>query len=474
VSEADEGTHVFDVKIEPPVDPDLVIVNAQAGATVCVTKEQELRVLYMQGALTWDYKFIGKALRKDPTVHVTGLSRTSEHSVFRQNVESPGELVDGFPSDVKELAPFRVVVLANLNPKLLTPKQQDAVARFCGDYGGGVLMIGGRGTFDASLRGSRLEELLPVRFEDDRGVRGLDQPFQIKLTEEALSDPTFEISTPGRTREAWQKLPAFDDYGRVAGKKPGATVWAVHATDVGPDGQPRILMASQHYGSGMAAVVAVQNFWKWRLARDCDQAAFDRFWRQFIRRLAESGRQPVRIEVLDQELAPGREIAVTLEKMADAAEPADAKRTTCEFEVKTSSGESVAKHAVELRAGEAQRVAFVPPRADHYTLEVRDAAGVSLASRVLEIRGGNLELQHPARDLETLRQWASLSGGTAWEVERAREAPAEFARALRTQIEAARVSRERREPVGVNPGTFLVVLGCLCAGWMLRKKWMLN
>lgn len=474
ISESEQGTYNYQVQLKPAESSGLIVVNDQASATVRVTQEQELRVLYMQGSLAWDYKFIGRALRNDPSIHITGLSRTSERSVFRQNVETPGELINGFPSDLKELACFRVVVLANLKPELLTPQQQEIIARYCSELGGGVLMIGGRGTFDASWRGSKLEQLLPVKFDDDRGVQGLDSPFQLKLTSDALADPVFEIDDPTKTRDAWQKLPPFDDYGRVSSAKPGATIWAVHSADTGPDGKPRILIASQSYGSGMTAVLTVQNFWKWRLAKECDQSQFDRFWQQFIRRLAESGRGPVRIEVLDQELSPGRNIVLSIEKMPDAKKN-DAVTDRIQFRVRDGSGAQILEQALRLQSGQSQKVNFVPEHPGIYTLEAADAvANTQLATRSLEIRAPNLEMQRTSRDMETLKQWAMFSSGSAWSVESARADPENFANTLLTQIESSRISREQRTPIGINPVTFTLVLIPLCVGWVLRKRWMLT
>lgn len=473
VTEEEEGMRTYHVEIAPPSVPGLVVINKDAKATVHVTQERSLRVLYMQGALTWDYKFIGKALREDPTVHVTGLSRTSERSVFRQNVEAPGELVEGFPDDVKELAPFRAVVLANLKPSQLSPAQQEAIAAFCGNFGGGVLMIGGRGTFDSSWRGSRLEQLLPVRFDEDRGVHGLDPAFQLRLTPEALADPVFEIDDPGKNQEAWSRLPPFDDYGRVAEAKPGATVWAVHSKDTGPDGKPRILMAGQPYGSGFAAVITVQNFWRWRLAREAAQEQFDRFWQQFIRRLGQSGRQEMRIEVLDQELRPDREIAVTVERLANASEPDSKEPRKIHFSVSSSDGEKIAGQQLELQTGRPERVTFVPKKGDLYTLAVTDEANVELSSRILEIRAPNVEFQTTGRDMPALQQWAMLSGGSAWTAEAIRQDPAAFTWAIKSQLEAARASRMQRRPAGINWWVFGLVALPLCAGWILRKRWML-
>ncbi|HSN89173.1 MAG TPA: vWA domain-containing protein, partial [Thermoanaerobaculia bacterium] len=148
VIEDEPGVHDYTVEVQPPSSGGLVLVSARSNVPVVISEEREFRVLFVQGALTWNFKFIGRALRGDPSVKLTGLSRTSEHSVFRQNVESAGELVDGFPDEMAEIAPYRVVVLSEMKPSGLTPAQQEVIARFCSELGGGVLLLGGESTFD--------------------------------------------------------------------------------------------------------------------------------------------------------------------------------------------------------------------------------------------------------------------------------------------------------------------------------------
>jgi hypothetical protein len=168
VNEAVEGGREYSVVLRPP-GRGVVPVSTRGSARVRVGKEKDFRVLFVQGALAWDFKFIGRALRGDPTVRVTGLSRTSKQSVFRQNVESAGELLGGFPEDLAQLAPYRVLVLSDMRPAELNAAQQELVARFCGELGGGVLLIGGPATFDTSWQGTRLEQLLPVTFDPSPG-----------------------------------------------------------------------------------------------------------------------------------------------------------------------------------------------------------------------------------------------------------------------------------------------------------------
>jgi len=120
LSEEAQGLHNYSVQLLPPDLANLKCVNLVANTSVRISDEKELRVLYIQGALTWDYKFVNLAMRDDPMMKLTGLTRTSKQSVFRQNVESAGELMNGFPTTIEELAPFRVIVLSNLRPADLT------------------------------------------------------------------------------------------------------------------------------------------------------------------------------------------------------------------------------------------------------------------------------------------------------------------------------------------------------------------
>src|SRR5262249_15003333 len=153
-------------------------------------------------------------------------------------------------------------------------------------------------------------------------------------TDEALEHPAFQIAENRPARDAWAQLPTFTQYGRVDAAKPGAQVWAVHQTDDGPKGR-RILMASQHYGAGLSAVVTIQNFWRWRLAKDCDPTQFDRFWRQMFRFLSEVGRQEVSIHLADQELRPQMDVQVVLERQPN---PKNLVQSSQKFFVKVEDG----------------------------------------------------------------------------------------------------------------------------------------
>ncbi|MCI0748201.1 MAG: VWA domain-containing protein [Verrucomicrobia subdivision 3 bacterium] len=471
VTEPNTGAHEYSIQAIVPPQANVKAISTTGHAAVRIAEEKELRVLYVQGALTWDYKFISLAVKDDPSVKLTGLTRTSKHSVFRQNVETSGELLGGFPSTIEEISAFRVVVLSNLKPIDLSPAQQDLLARFCGELGGGVLMLGGATTFDASWQGSRLEQLLPVVFASSQGVLGLDKPFRMRLSDEALQHSVFQIADNETVQKSWSDVPPFSQYGRVDSAKAGAQVWAVHPQDEGPKGS-RILMAAQRYGTGQSAVLSIQNFWRWRLAKDSDPARYDRFWRQLFRYLSESSRQDVSIHVADQDLHPQSDIRITLEQQPG---PKSSTTNSKPFTVRVENPQKKISHdqKLQLAPGRPVETQFRAETAGLYNVMVNDSSGQPVANRTIEIRDVNVELQNTARDMETLRQWASVSGGLALKVEDCRDG-GDIVAAIRQKVEQAQRSRQIQKPFGVNGWTLSLVLGCLSAEWLLRKRWGLR
>jgi uncharacterized membrane protein len=471
VTEEQAGTHNYTVQLMPPEDESLKCANLAASASVRIEDERELRVLYIQGALTWDYKFVSLALRADGSVKLTGLVRTSEKSVFRQNVEAAGELLNGFPQTIEELAPFRVIVLSNLRPNDLTAGQQDLLARFCGERGGGLLVLGGPWTFNSSWRGTRLEKMLPVTIgSSPGGARGVDRPFHPELTREGKAHPVFRINEDAAPEAAWKKLPAFSDYGRVDAPKPGAEVWAVHPSDQGPFGR-RILMATQRYGAGISAVICIQNFWRWRLAPDQKVAEHDRFWRQIFRYLSEAGRQDVSIQFAEQELQPRNDVQVLLALQPNPSiEPGATRNFT--VRVETGGHRVVKEQTVRLQPLRPAEFSFRAEKPDLYSVIVTDPALLPIASRTVDIRDGNKELENTARDMENLRQWAAVSDGLALRAEDCPDA-SDLVATIRGRISRATEQIPQHRPYGINAWVLGGVLGLLSVEWFLRKKWRL-
>ena len=190
---------------------------------------------------------------------------------------------------------------------------------------------------------------------------------------------TFTVNLTVVARQVWAKLPTFTQYGRVDSAKPGAVVWGLHQNDDGPHGR-RILMASQRYGAGLSAVLCIQNFWRWRLAKDSDPRQFDRFWRQLFRFLSEVGRQEVSIQLADQELHPQMDVQLLLEKQPN---PKNITDTNHKFVVRVEDSHKnlLQEEALELEPLHPVDFKFHAEKADVYTVTVTDPIKVPIATR---------------------------------------------------------------------------------------------
>jgi uncharacterized membrane protein len=478
VIENDQGRHNYEVQMTPPAVPNLVVGRQKGSVQVIISNEKDLRILFVQGALTWDYKFVLRALSSDPAIRMTGLSRTSDHSSYRQNVEKAGELIDGFPTTLDQLAPYRVIVISNLKAQDLTVAQQDLLTRFCGELGGGVLLIGGAETFDNSWQGTTLEKLLPVTIDTNPGITGVDQPFHMHLTDEALRNPIFQVTEdPIANAAVWQSLPTFTHYGRVESAKPGAVVWAEHDQDVGPNGK-RILMAAQTYGAGRSAVITVQNFWRWRLAKDSDPTQFDRFWRQFFRYLGEAGKQSVLIDFTDQQLEPPTDLHVVFQRQESATDVAStpgapAPVVTYTVVVKGPDQKELLRRSLDLPAGQEVPLSFHAEKEGFYTISVLDSHDVNIAERSVELVNNKLELARTGRDMDNLQQWAALTQGTAFAEEDLQANVDPLITAIYKQMKLADTQNAMRLPLGLNGWVLAALLACLGLEWLLRKRWNL-
>jgi hypothetical protein len=231
-------------------------------------------------------------------------------------------------------------------------------------------------------------------------------------------------------------------------------------------------MASQRYGAGRSAVICVQNFWRWRLAKDTNLQHFDRFWQQLFRYLAEGSRDTVLLRLADQQLQPGTDIRVVLQRRPTSSR-AEVAGNTHEFRVTNEAGQTVSKQTVELKPNHSLEVTFRVEEPGLFQITVADRQGGVVATRSSEIRDVDSEFLYTSRNIETLRQWAATSDGVAVGYEDCENLD-ELLDHLKTRIERPNRPTIVRRPLGINGYVLGVLLGCLSTEWLLRKRWGLT
>src|SRR5712671_188778 len=239
------------------------------------------RILYVEGEPRWEYKFIRRAEQDDRIVTVVSMLRTSENKIYRQGIDDPKELADGFPSRAEDLFGYQAIVIGSVEASYFTAAQKELIQQFVDRRGGGLLLLGGRASLgDGGWASSSLADLLPVVLPNKKGTFHRD-PATASLTPVgAESIITRLVEDPAGNVERWKKLPYLMDYQEVGTAKPGAVVLA-ELTPTG--GRKMPLLVTQNYGRGRTEVLATGGTWRWQMEQPLEDQTHEQFWQQLLR-----------------------------------------------------------------------------------------------------------------------------------------------------------------------------------------------
>src|ERR1700682_4947712 len=238
------------------------------------------RILYVEGEPRWEYKFIRRAEQDDRIVTVVSMLRTSENKIYRQGIDDPKELADGFPARVEDLFGYQALLIGSVEASYFTAAQKELIQQFVDRRGGGLLMLGGRASLgDGGWGSSNLADLLPVVLPNKKGTFHRD-PATVSLTPVGADSIITRLTEdPAGNAERWKKLPYLMDYQEVGTPKPGAVVLA----EMTAEGRKMPLLVTQNYGRGRTAVLATGGTWRWQMAQPLEDQTHEQFWQQLLR-----------------------------------------------------------------------------------------------------------------------------------------------------------------------------------------------
>src|ERR1700726_441734 len=238
------------------------------------------RVLYVEGEPRWEYKFIRRAEQDDRLLTIVSMLRTSEKKIYRQGVEDPKELADGFPSRAEDLFPYQAIIIGSVEANYFTAAQKELIQQFVDRRGGGLLFLGGRASLgDGGWAASSLADLLPVTLPNKKGTFHRD-PATASLTSAGADNIiTRLVEDPAANVERWKKLPYLMDYQEPGTPKPGAVVLA----EMSAAGRKMPLLITENYGRGRTAVLATGGTWRWQMSQPLEDQTHEEFWQQLLR-----------------------------------------------------------------------------------------------------------------------------------------------------------------------------------------------
>jgi len=443
-----------------PQEGEVVVTNNELSTFVDVV-DGGLRVLYLEGALRVEQRFLRRVLAASPDMQVDF-----------QWVDSSRR--DRWPIDLGRVVAgdYNVFLIGDLDASALRPQDMQVILDKV-NAGAGIGLLGGFYAFEAGGWGSSaLAPLLP--FEPDRLARqAFDQPVRESLHRagplEMLPDRQFggvSILRLGKsdqeTLAAWRGMPPLEganDLGRLV---PTAKPLAVTG-----DGHP--LLVGREFGAGRVLAFAADSTWRWVMQGAGEQHR--RFWRQLVLWLArqdDKDKDSLWVRLAQRRVSPGSVLAFD----AGVTKP-DGTATA-----------DVAIEAVAVSPTGKPRPVRVPKRGDSFAGTLADfdepgdwklvmtatrpgaAAGLERTARFTVFRQ-DLELANPRANQLLMRQLAEATAGGV-------RSPEELSDIF-DEIKRKPAAFETLEQWSYTPWDkwpmFLLLAGCLCTEWLLRKRW---
>jgi len=439
---------------------ELVTTNNRLSTFVNVLKGG-LNVLYLEGALRVEQKFLRRALDASADIQVDYVRLD-----LRRPENRPGDLAERFKP-----GKYEVYILGDLDSSALKqPELKDlAEAVFKGT---GLLMLGGFHSFGPGGYGATpLADALPIemdRFERQnpgepiRSDLHLPGPLKMKPTQLGLNHFALMLAADRRDNLAvWAQLPPLEGANRFRNLSAGALVLAVDSKD-------RPLLVAQQYGDGRVMAFAGDSTWHWWMRGY--EVAHKRFWRQVILWLARKDRSNegnVWIKLARRRFGPAERVQFTVGAQSPSGEPVG--DASYQAEIILPDGKT---QPLELVRQDQQMVgSFRDTEAPgDYSIRVTakhegHALGTT-RSRFLVFEQ-DLELDNASADTTALESLAVMTGGRSLAPE---QLPSLVER-LAGNTESLEVQTETKLTFWDTWPYFLFLVSLLGIEWYLRKRW---
>ncbi len=272
----------FDFVLRVPVEHDEAFHDNNAQQFRIAFRTELLKVLVVESAPRWEFRFLRNAFVRDPGVEVWAL------------LLHPGLAVGGgyrylsaFPAR-EELTQYDVVFLGDVGvgPGELTPEQAECLRGLVEQQASGLVFLPGPRGRQLTLNQTALADLLPIEWDLATSASGalFTMESHLTLTQKGREHHlTLLADTGGENETVWRTLPGFWWYAPVLRAKPGADVLAVHAATRNVYGRIPLLV-TRRAGNGKVLFLGTDSAWRWR--RGVEDVYHYRFWGQVVRWMA--------------------------------------------------------------------------------------------------------------------------------------------------------------------------------------------
>jgi uncharacterized membrane protein len=404
------GDYAMDLQL--PVEPDEAIKDNNDQHFRIAVRAEKLKVLVVDSLPRWEYRYLRNALMRDPGIEV--------HTLLFQPGMDRGSGLDylaDFPRDKAELSQYDVVFLGDvgIGENELTGQDATAIRALVEQQGSGLVFLPGYRGRENTLRGTPLDDLMPVDL-DPSTPEGLSTPDEshLLLTGEGRGHLLTMLAADAATNaEIWKNLPGFNWCAAVADTRPGAETLAVHSSLRNAEGRIPLLV-TRPFGNGKVLFMGTDGAWKWRLGVE-DKYHY-RFWGQVIRWMAHQRHlaqgQRIRLSFSPETPRAGDDVSLLATVFDQSGYPVTNASVSASITSGTAGSERVELSPLPGGWG-VFKGDYTPRKGGLLHVTVKDETdGGQLATDLNVARSSRERIGDPA-NLAILRDIASLTGGAS-------------------------------------------------------------
>ena len=439
------------------------------------TDKPPLDILYLEGHPRNEYKFIRRAVEDDESLRLATYLQTGPGKFYRQGIESPTELAEGFPGSRETLYEYEAIILGDIEKEFFNDDQLRMIEGFVAERGGGLLKSG---MVDEAFIGTPLVDILPVTLVEENflpnplrgGIRRGDHPsgelFIPRLTRSGEFSPLLRLAgEDAENRFAWSQLPQLQGVYVTGRIKPGAEVLLEHPA-LQYRNQALPVIVTQRYGSGRVLSLTTASTWRWQMMMDSEDPSHETLWRQMLRWLAVSAPDRVTLEFDREFYNIGDEVQVTARVLDEQYEPDNDASLWIQT---TNPLDEITDTPMEWNIEEdgIYRSSFIADQEGVFDLlvDVTSAVGEEGAEKqaAIVVTPSPREFNNAGMDRGLLGRMAEAAGGSYFDLDEVGGLPEAI------EFTPNAYSRETQIDLWDEPWLLALLVGLLCIDWMTRR-----
>ncbi|MDA0680360.1 MAG: hypothetical protein O3A13_08830 [Proteobacteria bacterium] len=455
------GSHQLRFSVDGEATEDELRNNTRS--TLIDIADQQYRVFYYEGEPRWEYKFIRRAVGNDKDLSIATLLRVSPNKYYRQGIDSPEQLQDGFPATRDQLFIYDALIIGSVEAASLTTVQQEMIRDFVSERGGSLLMLAGpNGLGNGGWGQSAIADVLPARLP----ATGMDsfrrRKASVLLTPQGAGNQMLRFSANAdENRKAWGELPEIADYQLTGSLKPAAITLLNAATDAGQIP----LLITQAFGRGHAYILASGGTWRWQMSLPLEDQKHETFWRQLLRELVASA--PENVSLVATAESGGTDVMLRAEFRDDAYTPIDDIGVTA-----VASHEGGETFSIAMQPAADESGVFIgtlrPPQAGTWYFEavaLRNNEPVAISRTSILHESGQAEHFGFRQNAGLLRRLSEVTGGQYFDADDLSALPDLL------RYSSSGITETEYRAIWDAPAVFILLFLLKSSEWLLRRRW---